>query len=126
MRFVDSRQDWETLRKSNHSYVNEFTDHRPQALLTGFTGCLLALVIEIAMLGKYVAVPVPNIAGEKVAIFAIMFFVFFYGFFIDAASFIYSSEIYPTNIRARGMAMATFTYFAACIVSGTRDSSAVI
>lgn len=68
------------------------------------------------MLAKYVTVPVPSIAGEKVAIFAIMFFVFFYGFFIDAASFIYSSEIYPTNIRARGMAMATFTYFAACIV----------
>lgn len=44
-----------------------------------------------------------------------MFFVFFYGFFIDAVSFIYSSEIYPTNIRARGMSLATFTYFAACI-----------
>ncbi|KAK4574375.1 hypothetical protein LTR86_002137 [Recurvomyces mirabilis] len=95
------------------------------ALLTGFTGCLLALVIEIAMLGKYVAVPVPNIAGEKVAIFAIMFFVFFYGFFIDAASFIYSSEIYPTNIRARGMAMATFTYFAACITYVTPGATAV-
>lgn len=73
-------------------------------------------MIEIAMLGKYVTVAVPNVAGEKVAVFALMFFVFFYGFFIDAASFIYSAEIYPTNIRARGMAMATFTYFAACIV----------
>lgn len=39
------------------------------------------------------------------------------GFFIDAASFIYSSEIYPTNIRARGMALSTTTYFLACIVS---------
>jgi len=89
----------------------------PQALLTGFSGCLVALVLEIAMLGKYVTVAVPNPAGEKVAVFALMFFVFFYGFFIDAASFIYSSEIYPTNIRARGMALATFTYFAACVVS---------
>jgi len=88
-----------------------------QALLTGFSGCLVALVLEIAMLGKYVTVAVPNPAGEKVAVLALMFFVFFYGFFIDAASFIYSSEIYPTNIRARGMALDTFTYFAACVVS---------
>ena len=42
-------------------------------------------------------------------------FVFFYGLFIDAASFIYSSEIYPTNIRSEGVALATFTYFSACI-----------
>jgi hypothetical protein len=76
----------------------------------------VALIIEIAMLAEYVTVANPNVAGQKVAVFAIMFFVFFYGLFIDAASFIYSSEIYPTNIRSRGMAMATFTYFVACIV----------
>ncbi|KAK1076810.1 hypothetical protein LTR33_008620 [Friedmanniomyces endolithicus] len=95
------------------------------ALLTGFSGCLVALVLEIAMLGKYVTVAVPNPAGEKVAVFALMFFVFFYGFFIDAASFIYSSEIYPTNIRARGMALATFTYFAACVTYVTPGATAV-
>lgn len=69
------------------------------------------------MLAEYVTVADPSKAGEKVAVFAIMFFVFFYGLFIDAASFIYSSEIYPTNIRSRGMALASFTYFTACIVS---------
>lgn len=69
------------------------------------------------MLAEYVAVAHPNTAGQKVAVFAIMFFVFFYGLFIDAASFIYSSEIYPTNIRSRGMALSTVTYFTACIVS---------
>ena len=69
------------------------------------------------MLGKYVAVANPNQGGAKAAVFFIMFFVFFYGLFIDAASFIYSSEIYPTNIRSRGMALSTTTYFTACIVS---------
>ena len=69
------------------------------------------------MLAEYVTVANPNVAGQKVAVFAIMFFVFFYGLFIDAASFIYSSEIYPTNIRSRGMALSTVTYFTACIVS---------
>ena len=69
------------------------------------------------MLARYVTVANPSVAGQKVAIFAVMFFVFFYGLFIDAASFIYSSEIYPTNIRSRGMALSTMTYFVACIVS---------
>lgn len=69
------------------------------------------------MLAEYVTVANPSVAGQKVAIFAVMFFVFFYGLFVDAASFIYSSEIYPTNIRSRGMALSTMTYFVACIVS---------
>lgn len=67
----------------------------------------------------------PNIGGQKVAIVAIMFFVFFYGLFIDAASFIYSSEIYPTNIRSPGVALATFTYFAACITFVTPGATAI-
>lgn len=77
------------------------------------------------MLAKYVTVANPNVAGQKVAVFAIMFFVFFYGLFIDAASFIYSSEIYPTNIRSRGMALASFTYFVACITYVTPGATAI-
>lgn len=95
------------------------------SLLTGFTGCMVALIIETAMIAEYVSVPVPNKAGEKVAVFALMFFVFFYGLFLDAASFIYSSEIYPTNIRSRGVAMATCTYFLACITYVTPGATAI-
>ncbi|KAF2802930.1 general substrate transporter [Mytilinidion resinicola] len=95
------------------------------ALLTGFSGCLVAVVLETAMVGRFVTSSTPNKDGQKVAIFAIMFFVFFYGLFIDAASFIYSSEVYPTNIRSRGVAMATFTYFAACITYVTPGATAI-
>jgi predicted MFS family arabinose efflux permease len=52
-------------------------------------------------------------------------FVFCYGLFIDAASFIYSSEIYPTQIRARGVALATATYFIACITYVTPGATAI-
>jgi hypothetical protein len=52
-------------------------------------------------------------------------FVFFYGFFIDAASFVYSSEVYPTNIRSRGVALATATYFTACITFVTPGATAI-
>ncbi|KAF2268929.1 MFS sugar transporter [Lojkania enalia] len=100
------------------------TGRRP-ALLTGFIGVLICVIIEAAMVGAFVEGPNLSIAGQKVAIVAIMFFVFFYGLFIDAASFIYSSEIYPTNIRSPGVAMATFTYFVACITFVTPGATAI-
>jgi predicted MFS family arabinose efflux permease len=77
------------------------------------------------MIAQYVAVPTPSPGGQKTAVVALMFFVFFYGLFIDAASFIYSSEIYPTQIRARGVAMATATYFIACITYVTPGATAI-
>jgi hypothetical protein len=52
-------------------------------------------------------------------------FVFFYGLFIDAASFIYSAEILPTNIRSSGVAMATTTYFVSCITFVTPGATAI-
>jgi hypothetical protein len=121
----------------------------PQALLTGFIGCMICVVVEAAMVGAYVDVPSPSLSGQKVAIVAIMLcvfsllppplsyqyspltppsppsFVFFYGLFIDAASFIYSAEILPTNIRPHGVALATTTYFIACITFVTPGATAI-
>ncbi|KAG9240104.1 general substrate transporter [Calycina marina] len=97
------------------------------SLLTGFAGCMIAVIIETVMIARYVDVSSErqNLAGQRVAIFAIFLFVFFYGFFVDAASFIYSSEIYPTNIRSRGVALATTTYFVACITYVTPGATAI-
>lgn len=52
------------------------TGRRP-ALLTGFIGCFVCVVIEAAMVGAFVGEGRTNIAGQKVAVVAIMFFVFF-------------------------------------------------
>ena len=92
-------------------------------------GVLIALVLETAMVAEFVVGPQAlapaHEAGQKVAVFAIFFFVFAYGFFIDTASFVYSSEIYPTNIRSRGVAMATATYFLGCILYVTPGATAL-
>ncbi|KAF1991014.1 MFS sugar transporter [Aulographum hederae CBS 113979] len=96
------------------------------ALLIGFTGCMAALILETAMIATYVTgSQTTNLAGQRVALFAIFFFVFFYGLFVDAASFIYSAEILPTNIRSRGVAMATTTYFTMCITYVTPGATAI-
>lgn len=100
------------------------TGRRP-ALLTGFIGCGICVVIEAAMIGRFIEGSGESIAGQKVAIVAVMFFVFFYGVFIDAASFIYSAEILPTNIRSEGVALATTTYFVSCITFVTPGATAI-
>jgi MFS family permease len=100
------------------------TGRRP-ALLTGFIGCGICVVVEAAMIGRFIEGGGESIAGQKVAIVAVMFFVFFYGVFIDAASFIYSAEILPTNIRSSGVAMATTTYFISCITFVTPGATAI-
>lgn len=94
---------------------------------------MCALIVLTAMIAEYVNVQAPpgtvvtgsQKAGQKVAVVALMMFVFFYGLFIDAASFIYSSEVYPTHIRANGVAMATATYFIACITYVTPGATAI-
>jgi sugar porter (SP) family MFS transporter len=100
------------------------TGRRP-ALLTGFIGCGICVVVEAAMIGRFIEGAGESIAGQKVAIVAVMLFVFFYGVFIDAASFIYSAEILPTNIRSSGVAMATTTYFVSCITFVTPGATAI-
>jgi len=96
------------------------------ALMTGFAICLISLILETAMIAVYVTgSQTTNLAGQRVALFAIFLFVFGYGLFIDAASFIYSAEIYPTNIRSRGVALATTTYFIMCITYVTPGAVAI-
>ncbi|KXJ87542.1 general substrate transporter [Microdochium bolleyi] len=106
----------------------DYIGRRPM-LLTGFIGCLIALILETAMVAEYVtgasSLSEAAAAGQKVAIFAIFLFVFAYGFFIDAASFVYSSEIYPTNVRARGVALSTATYFIMCLTYVTPGATAI-
>jgi hypothetical protein len=86
---------------------------------------MVAVAVETAMVAETVGVLEPSKAKQKVAVVALMFFVFFYGLFIDAASFIYSAEIYPTQIRAKGVALATSTYFLACITYVTPGATAI-
>ncbi|KXJ85143.1 general substrate transporter [Microdochium bolleyi] len=106
----------------------DYIGRRP-SLLIGFSGCLVALILETTMIAEFVtgtaSLSEAASAGQRVAIFAIFLFVFAYGFFLDAASFVYSSEIYPTNIRARGVALATATYFVMCLTYVTPGATAI-
>jgi MFS family permease len=87
---------------------------RRRFLLIGISGILVALICECALEAVYVGTT--NKAGQRAAIFFIYFFILFWSSFIDATQYLYLSEIFPTHIRAQGVAVGMFNLFAASIV----------
>jgi hypothetical protein len=52
-----------------------------------------------------------NNAGAIAAVVFIFVFTTFYGSCVDATSFIYTSEIFPTNVRAQGVGLSISGFF---------------
>jgi len=87
---------------------------RVRLLLWGLTGCMLSLALQCAMEATYVGTT--NRVGNSLGVFFIFCFIFFYASGIDATSFVYCSEIFPTQIRPQGMAFSIFGLFLSTVV----------
>lgn len=53
--------------------------------------------------------------GNAACVLFIFVFIACYSFFIDPPQFAFVSEIFPTNIRAKGIGLALFAYFVGAI-----------
>lgn len=78
---------------------------RRRLILTGIAGCIVTLCIEAAMVSLY-ATAGTNKAGLGVGICAFFVFLVFYAVGVDAAGFVWLSEIFPNFIRTKGLALA--------------------
>ena len=82
--------------------------------MTGYVGVVIALV------GECISVSIFQRNGSKAAINAAIFFLFLHiGCFsctCDATSYIYASEIFPTPVRAKGLAVSISGLFVATII----------
>ena len=69
--------DWTGRRFVSGSFCDAkaFADRVIQSLLTGFSGCLVALIIETAMIAEFVTGSHESLAGRRVAIFAIFLYI---------------------------------------------------
>lgn len=80
----------------------------------GFCGCVIALI------GECITVDVFQRTGQRGAASAAVFFLFLHiGFFsssVDATSYIYAAEIFPTPVRAKGLAVSISGLFIATII----------
>ncbi|KAJ5080813.1 general substrate transporter [Penicillium angulare] len=82
---------------------------RKTSLVIGISGCGVSLIFEAALSATYVGTT--NHAGLSAGVFFLFLFISFYGCFVDAATYVYCSEIFPTHIRSRGMSWSLAILF---------------
>jgi sugar porter (SP) family MFS transporter len=87
---------------------------RTRLMAAGLSGCVLALV------GECITVSIFQKNGDKGAAAGAVFFLFlhiaFYSTTMDATSYIYAAEIFPTPVRAKGIAISVSGLFVATII----------
>ncbi|KIW78865.1 hypothetical protein Z517_08704 [Fonsecaea pedrosoi CBS 271.37] len=83
-------------------------------ITVGVFGCLVMLSCTTAMIACFAGTD--NKVGNGFGVFFIFALVGFYGSCIDANSFIYCTEIFPTHARAQGLSFAFTGYLVAAII----------
>ncbi|KAJ9625455.1 hypothetical protein H2204_010317 [Knufia peltigerae] len=87
---------------------------RKWLMTAGMVGCSIALLGEIIMLAVFENSN--NRAGNSAAVFFLFLHIGWYGSCLDASTYVYASEIWPTHLRARGCALSTSGLFVASLI----------
>ncbi|EXJ86817.1 hypothetical protein A1O3_03771 [Capronia epimyces CBS 606.96] len=87
---------------------------RVKMLVFGFTGCVLALIGEAITVSVYARTGERQVAGA--AVFFLFMHITCYSISVDATTWIYASEIFPTPVRAKGMSVSISGLFVATII----------
>ncbi|KAH7910574.1 general substrate transporter [Hygrophoropsis aurantiaca] len=105
-----------TVATAANFLASVLMDHvgRVRLLIIGLTGCMLSLSFECAMEAQFAGTS--NRTGNAFGVFFIFTFIFFYAGGIDATSYVYCSEIFPTHIRSQGMAFSMIGTFLSTVV----------
>ncbi|KAF2021156.1 general substrate transporter [Aaosphaeria arxii CBS 175.79] len=82
---------------------------RIRIMTVGLIGCALSLSCFTAMVAEYGGTE--NKIGNGFGVFFLYLFVTFYGGTMDASSYVYCAEIFPTTIRAQGLGFSVMGLF---------------
>ncbi|EXJ68768.1 uncharacterized protein A1O5_07699 [Cladophialophora psammophila CBS 110553] len=99
------------------NFVNSlFLDRlgRIRIMLIGLIGCACSLICFTAMVATFGGTS--NRVGNGFGVFFLFLFVFFYGGTMDATSYVYCSEIFPTPLRAQGTGFSVAGLFTATLI----------
>ncbi|KAI1614374.1 general substrate transporter [Exophiala viscosa] len=99
------------------NFVNSlFLDRlgRIRIMIIGLTGCACSLICFTAMVATFGGTT--NRVGNGFGVFFLFLFVFFYGGSMDATSYVYCSEIFPTPLRAQGTGFSVAGLFTATLI----------
>ncbi|OQV04558.1 hypothetical protein CLAIMM_09418 [Cladophialophora immunda] len=89
---------------------------RRRLFMIGFPALAINLLIEALLQRQYLGKK--DEAGNGAAVACIFLFIILFQF-IDAPSFVWCSEIFPTTIRAKGIGLSMFAYFVGFITFST-------
>jgi MFS family permease len=87
---------------------------RIRILTVGLIGCGVMMIIETAMVANYAGTA--NRTGNAMGVLFLFLYVTFYGGSLDAGSYVYCAEIFPTGIRAQGLGMSVASLFASTLL----------
>jgi len=87
---------------------------KPDSVVFGFAGCVLALVGECITVSIFQNTGNTGMAGA--AVFFLFLHIVFFSSSIDATSYIYASEIFPTPVRAKGLSVSISGLFMSTII----------
>ena len=83
-------------------------------LTIGLGGCAVALLGEIIMVALFQGTK--NNAGNSAAVFFLFLHLAFYGSCIDASTYVFAAEIWPTHLRAKGFAVSVSGLFIGSLI----------
>jgi MFS family permease len=87
---------------------------RVRLMMIGIIGCVGSVICYTAMIAEYSGTT--NLVGNGFGVFFLFLFVTFYGGCLDATSYVYCAEIFPTHHRATGMGISILTQFCTTLV----------
>jgi len=98
---------------------------RRRLLLIGYPVVTVVLIIEMVLQKYYVLNEASTSKAGKAATVAFLWiYVGCYGFFLDPPQFVFCSEIFPTTLRAKGIALGFTAYFVGAITYTTPAATA--
>ncbi|KAL2785970.1 general substrate transporter [Aspergillus keveii] len=95
---------------------------RVRMMVIGLSGCVVMLACYTAMVAEYSGSD--NKAGNVMGIVFLFLHLTFYATFVDVTSYVYCSEIFPTNQRAQGVAVSIVGLFMMTLIYTEAASTA--
>ncbi|KIY03485.1 uncharacterized protein Z520_00176 [Fonsecaea multimorphosa CBS 102226] len=82
---------------------------RPSIIAGGILGCVACLTVECALVASYATsasdLANPNSGALKAAVSMLFLYVVWFEMTVDGGQFVYLGEIFPTHLRAKGIAL---------------------